>query len=143
MVDGQCISIQDTIITPGSIEFATRGNRCHRDVIHTISTADKHGFSTPKFNYTSRILLFANATLMIWPAQDAESNPNMVITYLIVDQCTDLNALKSFICNYPDLMVILPAYIKPYARKVLISFCVEQNIKYWDISEQGYFKLLL
>ncbi len=141
MVDGQCISIQDTIITPGSVEFATRGNRCHRDVIHTISTADEHGFSTPKFNYTPRILLFANATLLIWPAQDDVSNPNIVITHLLVDHCTDLNALKSFICNYPDLMVILPAYLKPYPKKVLISFFSEMNIRYWDIGEQGYFKM--
>lgn len=141
LVDGQCISIQDTIITPGSVEFAARGNRCHRDVIHTISTTDDHGFSTPKFNYTSRMLLFANATILIWPAEDHESNPNIVITHLLVDQCTDLNALKSFICAQPDLMVILPAYLKPYPRKVLISFFTEQNISYWDIGEQGYFKL--
>ncbi len=112
-------------------------------MIHTISTADEHGFSTPHFNYTSRMLMFANATLLIWPADAGVTNPNIVITHLLVDQCTDLNALKSFICNYPDLMVILPAYLKPYPKKVLISFLGEHSIKYWDISEQGYFKLPL
>jgi hypothetical protein len=113
------------------------------DVIHTISTADEHGFSTPMFNYTSRMLLFENATLLIWPAGNIEPSSNIVITHLFVDQCTDLKALKSFICIDPDMMVILPAYLKPYPRKVLLRFCIEQNIRYWDIGEQGFFKMSL
>lgn len=143
IVDGQCISIQDTIIAPGSVDFAARGNRCHRDVIQTISTGDLQGFSTPKFNYTSRMLMFSKATLLIWPVEEEVSNPNSVITHLFVDQCPDLKALKTFICDHPDMIVILPAYLKPYPKKALISFFGENNIRYWDIGEQGYFKLAL
>ncbi len=141
IVDGQCISIQDTIISPSSIEFAARGNRCHRDVIHTISSADEHGFSTPKFSYASRMLVFPEHAVLIWPAEDNMISPGTIITHLMVDQCTDLNALKSFICVYPDLIVILPAYLKAYPKSVLTRFLKENDLHYWDISELGYFKL--
>ncbi|MDZ4748920.1 MAG: ComEC/Rec2 family competence protein [Saprospiraceae bacterium] len=143
IVDGQCISIRDTIIAPGSIEFTTRGNRCHRDVIHTIEIGEESIFTTSTFTYASRVLKFTGTTLLIWSAEKNDIRSDTMYTHLLVDQVKDLNTLKTFVCNNPEMLVILPAHLKPYPKNVLTKFLRENHLSHWDISEQGFFRLTL
>jgi hypothetical protein len=66
---------------------------------------------------------------------------NFHITHLLVDQCTDIRPLKEFICRHDDMKVILPAHLKGSIKNRIAWFLRENNIPFWDISEQGYFSL--
>jgi ComEC/Rec2-related protein len=143
MLDGRCYSIQDTSITPGSVEFSARGHRCHKDVISTVNIAKNNGYHAITWSYTSSQLRFPEATIYIWNENLIPEFDEISIRYLLVTQCTQLNSLKTFICNHADVIVILPAHLERYPKNILLKFLRENEIRFWDISEKGYFSLAL
>ena len=143
MVDGQCISIQDSSLTRQSIEFATRGNRCYRDVIHTSSLNKTMEFTTGHWDYTASILHFSTASVLVWNGTETQSGNTTTITHILVDDCQDIKSLKEFLCLHENCTVILPGYLERRQKNRLMKFLEENTIPYYDISQQGYFKLNL
>lgn len=142
-IDGQCISIQDCGLTNQSIEFSTRGFRCYRDIIHVTHLCKDEDFNATSVKYSSPILYLPAASILIWDSLINPLIPIDSIDYLLVDNCKNVNALKDFICRHPERMIILPAYLDRRTKNGLLRFLESNEIPYYDISQQGYFRLTL
>ena len=142
-IGGQCISIQDCGLTSQSVEFAARGYRCFRDAIHTSTFCKKNEFNTGVLKYEASVLQLSSASIVVW---DSLVNPLVLtgsMTHILVDNCENLRALKEFICLHPESMIILPAHLDRRTKNGLIRFLENNEIPYYDISQQGYFRLRL
>ena len=142
-IGGQCISIQDCGLTENSIEFSARGYRCHRDAIHTSTFCKKDDFNAGVIKYDGSILHLPSVSILIW---DSLVNPLIrtdPITHILVDNCSNIKAFKDFICLHTACMVILPAHLDRRTRNSLIRFMEDNEIRYYDIGQQGYFRIPL
>ncbi|MBK9982201.1 MAG: hypothetical protein IPP15_07205 [Saprospiraceae bacterium] len=55
-LNGRCTSIHDCEISYASIEFASRGYRCHRDIIDATDICIEQSFQTKDIDYKSSVL---------------------------------------------------------------------------------------
>ncbi len=143
IVNGRCYSIQDTSITANSVEFSARGHRCYKDVISTLDITPEDEYHAQTWSYTSSYFRFPTSSIHIWNGQLKPEIESIAIKYLLVNQCTQINKLKTLICDHPEVMVILPAHLERYPKNILLKFIQENDIRFWDISEKGYFSLPL
>ena len=142
-IGGQCISIQDCGLTENSIEFSARGYRCFRDAIHTSSFCKRDEFNAGVLKYEGSILHLPTGSILIW---DSLVNPLIIndsITHILVANCNKIKLLKDFICAHAACTIILPAHLDRHTRNRLIRFLEDNEILYYDISQQGYFRLPL
>ncbi len=142
-IEGQCISIQDCGLTENSVEFSARGYRCHRDAIHTSTFCKKDNFSAGVLKYDGSILHLPSASILVW---DSLVNPLIIkdpMTHLLVDNCNNIKTLKDFICLHAESTIILPAHLDRRTRNGLIRFLENNDLQYYDIGQQGYFRLPL
>jgi hypothetical protein len=138
---GQCITIRDSIVNEKSMDFAARGHRCYRDVIHIQPLKKDEAFNSLQWSYVPPLLHFYKSSILFWKDSTVNDEINFRITHLLVDQCTDIRPLKEFICRHDDMQVILPAHLKGPIKNRLAWFLKANSIPFWDISAQGYFKL--
>jgi competence protein ComEC len=142
-IGGQCFSIQDCSLTNNSIEFSARGYRCYRDVIHTTVYCKEDEFNTEKFNYISSIIHLPATSILIW---DSLINPLTIkypVSYILVGNCSNQKTLKDFICLHLESLIILPSHLDRRTKNGLIRFFENNDIPYYDIGKQGYFRLPL
>lgn len=139
--DGQCISIQDSSVSTTSVEFAARGHRCYRDVIHTETIYSDEAFSSRVCRYKDGLLCLPNYRILLYESNLPKYGSEGRLTHILVAQVPEINDIKNMICNHPDAMVILPAHLKAQLRNALIRFCKYSDIQYWDINEDGYYHL--
>jgi competence protein ComEC len=140
-VDGNCFSIRDSSITIASVEFAARGNRCYRDVIHTTTLSTKESFQSEKWSYTSSVLHVSNADILIWNDETSSITKQGHISHVLVNQCKNLTLLKNHICGQSDIIVIIPAHLDRTLKNKLLWFLKNNAIRYFDIAQQGYFRM--
>jgi len=137
--DGRCISLYDCDISAGSIEFATRGYRCHRDIIDVTDICIEQEIEAGGINFKSSILTIKQSSILLW--QDS-TDPTMCenkLTHLIIDQCTDITVLEEFLIEHQQLQIIIPAHLDRKLRKSLEIFLNENQISFHDIDRDGYF----
>jgi competence protein ComEC len=142
-IEGQCISIQDCSLTDNSVEFSARGYRCFRDAIHTSTFCKKNEINTGVLKFEASILQLSSVSILIW---DSLVNPLLIkdsITYILVDNCNNIKTIKDFICLHATCTIILPAHLDRRTRNGLVRFLENNGIPYYDISQQGYFRLPL
>jgi hypothetical protein len=137
--DGHCISIYDCDIPQGSIDFAVRGYRCHRDIIDVTSLCTEQEFETLDLKFKSSILSTGLSTILWW-----EGNTNSVIcqttyTHLILDQCPDIIDLKDFLIEHQSIQVIIPAHINRKLKKRIEDVLDMNQITFHDIDRDGYY----
>jgi ComEC/Rec2-related protein len=143
IINGHCIAIHDSLVINRSIDFAARGNRCFKDVITTQSVLKYDRVMTPSLKYDMPILELPGFCFLIWSGSHFGAIDVSSITHILVDQDKDMNELKDIICQKPDMYIIFPAHLKRYSKNTLLKFLKENNTRYHDISEEGYFSLLL
>lgn len=143
LFDGQCISFRDSSLTSTGVEFATRGYRCHRDIIHNLAIPKESSYHSDSWQYESGVFYFSNSTVCIWNGMELTRTEDIPFTHLLIDSCPDINALKSFICRQPDILVIFPAHLERFTKNIMIKFLRDNNLRFWDINEKGYFRLPL
>jgi len=143
ILDGHCLSISDTLVTPRSADFAARGNRCFKDVISTQSLVKSDGCITTSFKYIPPLLEIQDYRIMFWSGNAIQEEGVKPITHLYIDESKNFWTLKNMLCEKPGLFVILPAHLNRYAKNSLMTFLEENNISYHDIGEQGAFTFLL
>ena len=143
IIDGQCYSIQDCNLPEKGIDFSARGYRCFRDIIHTKTICKEDAFTDSQWSFTSSVLSFPNATILVW--NDAKTIPTMSTSYkyILIDSCPDFRKLTRFICDHEQSTIILPAHLDRRSKNGLLKFLKNNAISYYDISQQGYFKLPL
>lgn len=139
--DGQCISLQDSSVSTTSVEFAARGHRCYRDVIHTEVIYSDDAFSSSMCRYKDRLLILPDYRIWLYDGQWPQDGSEGRLTHILVTQGSEITEIKNFICNHQDAMVILPAHLKAQLRNALIRFCKYAGIKYWDINQDGFYHL--
>ncbi len=142
-IGGQCISLQDCGLTENSVEFSARGYRCHRDAIHSLTFCKRDEFNAGVLKYEGSILHLPKVSILVW---DSLINPLIIndsITHILVDNCNNIKTLKNFICLHTECTIILPAHLDRRTRNGLIRFLEDNEILYYDIGQQGYFRLPL
>ncbi|HEY3387699.1 MAG TPA: ComEC/Rec2 family competence protein [Saprospiraceae bacterium] len=137
ILDGHCVSICDSLVTPRSADFAARGHRSFKDVISTHSLAKSDGCITSSLKYVPPFLEIQAYRIMFWDGNAIQEESIKSITHLLIDQTKNFPALKNMICEKPGLFVILPAHLNRYSKNALVTFLLDNNIRYHDIGEQG------
>ncbi len=141
IIDGRCTALQDSNLDQRSISFSARGNRCYKDVIHTTQRMKDVPLVSSAVVLEPPYLQFSNASFLIWNGDPSLINSERMITHLLVDGSENINLLKTVICQHPDLLVILPAHLERYPKNILLKFLKANEVAYWDIGENGYFRL--
>ena len=139
--EGKCISLVEASASEESIEFASRGYRCFRDVQKVTSynlVGDQSiqlGGLQSHHSDLERVLVWGDS---IPPHRESAK-----FTHLVVTHSSDDELLLKFLEANPSLLLILPAHIPRYRRNSLIKFLEEHHHDYYDISRDGYFKMEL
>ena len=139
--EGRCVSIQDSSLTPASVEFAARGHRCHRDIVDTEIVYTGENFKTNTCNLRNDQIRLPGISIFIWNEENTNHTPTTYLTHIIINKCEDIYDLKNFLCNHPEATVILPAHLKASARNTLSRYLDQNEIQHWDISKKGYYRI--
>ncbi len=137
--DGRCFSLHDCDVAAGSIEFATRGYRCHRDIIDVSDICMEQEFEAMEFNFKSSILTIEQSSVLFWQDSTDVTMCENKLTHLIIDQCSDTTALQEFLIDHQSLQVIIPAHLDRKLRQSIEIFLDENQISFHDIDRDGYF----
>ncbi len=138
--DGRCISIHNCEVSPASIEFASRGYRCHRDIIDAVDICTEQEFHTKDINYKSSILTTGHLSVLFW---EGEVDSLICSTYpalIVIDQCPDMILLQDFLQDRRDSKIIIPAHIDRKMKTKIENYLSEHQIEYHDIDLIGYFR---
>ncbi|MEP6794691.1 MAG: ComEC/Rec2 family competence protein, partial [Saprospiraceae bacterium] len=139
--DGRCISIHDCEVSPASIEFASRGYRCHRDIIDEVDVCTEQEFHTENINYKSSVLTIGHLSVLFWEGEVdsliCSTNP----AFIVIDQCPDMFLLKDFLQDRRDSRIILPAHIDRKMKTKIEDYLCKYQISYHDIGLTGYFMI--
>jgi competence protein ComEC len=137
--DGHCISIYDCDVPAGSIEFATRGYRCHRDIIDVTSLCVEQEFESPGIKFKTTILKCGQTSILWWEGSTNSTICETSFTHLILDQCPDIIDLEDFLIEHPSIEVIIPAHINRKQKKLIEDILDENQINFRDIDRDGYY----
>lgn len=138
---GYCYSILDCSIPPASIEFTTRGYRCERDIINLRNICKGENFRQDDFDYSNSTLQVPPYSFQVWNDTARISYPPP--TYIIIDECLDVNILEENIEEFIGSNIILPAHLDKYTREDIVELFESRQLTYYDIDEKGYFGLQL
>lgn len=138
-IHGRCISIYDCDISTGSIEFATRGYRCHRDVIDVTNICLEQEFEDGEINFKSSILEVKNSSILFWNGITDSIVCEAKLNYLVINQCPEVNVLKDFLLEHQTLKVVIPASLDRKLKKLIENFLDDNQMPYHDIDRDGYF----
>ncbi len=141
--DGRCISIHDCEISSASIEFASRGYRCHRDIIDATDICTEQTFQTKGIDYKSSVLSTSILSVLFWEGEVDALICSKKIEFIVIDQCPDLIRLKDFLQDKFDGEVILPAHIDRKQKSKIADYLRERHVDYHDIDRDGYFMIQL
>lgn len=137
--NGICYSSLDCSLSPASIEYATRGFRCRRDIIRTLYHCKGAAFEGNEFTFQDDVLSLKDLQVLIWNSQaDSQSRH---VTHLVVDDLDDEKSLQDYLRQHPKTKIILPAHLDRFQKKKIRDFMMEQNIQFYDIDESGYFRM--
>ena len=138
-IDGRCISIHDCDVAEGSIEFAARGYRCHRDIIDASNVCLEQHFLMKDMEFKSSVLTINQNSFLIW--KDSLQIPSKPLDQicLIVDQYSDTTSLQNFLIENHPMKVIIPAHVDRRYKKSLHAFLDKNKIAFHDIDRDGYY----
>lgn len=140
-LDGRCISIHDCEISPASIEFASRGYQCHRDIIDVMDICTEQEFQTKDMEYKSSVLTIDGLSLLFWEGDvDAEICSKKMIA-VVIDQCSDMIMLEDFLNQQNNCKIILPAHLDKKMKRKIGDYLSVHQIAYHDIDRDGYFRM--
>ncbi|MDQ3015366.1 MAG: competence protein ComEC family protein [Bacteroidota bacterium] len=137
--EGQCISIQDPIITNSAIEFIARGYRCHKDIISSTQLYINQDFISPVCQYQNNHLQIAGSSLLIYNESDLAFH-QVHCKWFVISNVVYLNKLKEALCNTSFDLVIFPAHLPKKISKPIIKFCRQNDLPYYDIATVGYYR---
>jgi len=141
--DGFCYSLEEGDLTPEQIEFAARGNRCERDIISTQTFDSNHNIHTKDFTYNNHRLDFFKNSILVLNTDSINIEEEKPYTHLLINNVDSIRLVKNLICRHPDALVILPAALARKPKNSLLYFLKENDIRYYDIAQSGYFRLTL
>lgn len=141
-VQGYCYELVQGDLAADKKEFAARGNRCERDIIGLQSIPLNQNVSTHDFILKNNLLVFYNYSFFILRGPSGDEKEQGDFTHLIITNLDSIWITKKFICNHPESTVILPASLNRKAKNKLLYFLKENEIKYDDIAESGYLRLV-
>ncbi|MEO6130651.1 MAG: ComEC/Rec2 family competence protein [Saprospiraceae bacterium] len=139
--NGRCISIHDCDLPDASIEFATRGYRCHRDIIDVSDICSEQEFAKNEIRYISSVLVTQRCSVLFW---EGEINPmicNAYLTHIILDQCAELESFVDFLSDHPAVEVIIPAHLDRKLKADIQAFLNDHHYASFDIDRLGYFTI--
>ncbi|HZV72021.1 MAG TPA: ComEC/Rec2 family competence protein [Saprospiraceae bacterium] len=136
--DGRCISLHDCDVPPESIEFASRGYRCHRDIIDVTGICVEQEFEENNIQYKSSLLSHDQFSILLWEGETDSLICVKNISHLIIEQCPDPDGLMEFIYDRKDMQVIIPAHLDRKLKKIMEGFLNDSNIVFHDIDQDGY-----
>jgi competence protein ComEC len=139
--NGRCYSIFDCSLTPGSIEFMTRGYRCEKDIINVENICSTEIYKNNSLDYSNHILKTHFNSICIWNKNNPEESLSELTTHLLLDECPDPDVFKQAILCNSKMLVIIPAHLDRRCRKGVIDFLSENHVNYYDIDTKGYYNL--
>ncbi len=138
-IHGRCISIYDCDISQGSIEFATRGYRCHRDVIDVTNICLEQEFEDKEINFKSSVLTANYCSILFWNGLPDSVVCESILEYIVINQCPDVKDLREFLHDHPSVKVVIPASLDRKLKALIETFLEENQMPYHDIDRDGYF----
>ena len=141
--DGKCYSIFDCSLTPGSIEFMTRGYRCEMDIINVDNICTEEQYNHSKFNFKNSVLSTSYNSIFLWNDTTSQESLDSNTTHILIKDCPDEVSFKEAIMCNPNVFVILPAHIDRNCRKGITYFLREHDVAFYDIDASGYYSLEL
>ncbi len=143
IMDGRCISLQDSMVSDQHVEFSAGGNRVFRDVIH-VDPLDSNKIYTRADRYLSHAGFYSSAlSLWIWNGKEIPPMANPRASYLLIDHCPDIIDLKNYLQTNNHSVIILPVHLERKTKKEIIECLQVSEIKFWDIDADGYFSIPL
>lgn len=139
-IGGNCYSIHGCHLPDPSIEFATHGFRCERDIISLRNICTTQDYHNRNLKFENSILSLNSYKMLVYYG---DTIPKPEFTQIIIDQCPDIDAFTQQLKTYKDVSIILPAHINRKTRKAIITFLEERKMKYHDIDEEGYYRMSL
>lgn len=140
---GRCISLHDGEISLAGIEFATRGYRCHRDIIDATDLYIDQEFQSKEITYSSSTLTTPHACILIWEGEVDSVICTKKLTHIIIDDCPDEILLIDFLNERPYCQVTLPAHLDRNLKKEIEIFLTDHSIPFHDIEREGYDRIAL
>ncbi|MEO5907319.1 MAG: ComEC/Rec2 family competence protein [Saprospiraceae bacterium] len=141
--NGKCISFHNCQLTPSSLEFTMRGYRCERDVIEVKEICTSQDFARPLLKFENQLLSIKEINMLVWNGSAFHFKGDHDLDYIIIDDCPNKHELQNFLCSHSTAHVILPAHLNRKIRKPIQFFMNENQIRYYDIDQDGYFKIAL
>ena len=142
MTEGYCYTLSDSVVTPESVEYAARGNRCHRDIIQTFNLHHDSDYKTRQWSYANHTIRTPSKHILIWN-EDAFHEGLGIPTHIIVQEAVSLYELENLLCNYPNIIVIIPAHIRGKALFRLKKLIERVGVNSFEINTTGAMTLSL
>ncbi len=143
MINGQCITLQDSALSSSNVEFSTRGNRVHRDIIHSTQLSENEMYTRAQWHFSRSGFHSSTLSFTLWNGEEVPDDPNTLSSFLLINKCPDLSNLKNYLIENKNYFTILPAHLDRRIKKEISHILDELAIPFWDIEKQGYFRLRL
>ncbi|MEP6645816.1 MAG: ComEC/Rec2 family competence protein [Saprospiraceae bacterium] len=138
IANGRCISIHDCDVSQANIDFASRGFRCHEDIIDVKDICVEEEFEELNVNYRSSILSTPHSSILIWEGDENRYLCEAHFTHLIINQCPDLFYLTDILSIHPGAQIIIPAHVDRKLKKSILSYANDHQMIFCDIDSTGY-----
>lgn len=139
---GNCYSIHDDRVSESSIEFTTRGYRCHKDIIQTTSFLTGQEFSKTGLSFDDEILKVHNQNMYFYTFSSGKRSGEIPDTILI-HSWKDFRSVADFICQNATATFIIPAHHSLKQSRIIRKMLDDVGAKYYDIGERGFLKITL
>jgi hypothetical protein len=138
---GKCYSLLDCSLSPESIEFTTRGNRCKMDIIGVDYLCLQDYLQKENDGLANKAGTCFDDSLLIWhkPMDCVESGN---YRFVVFNDCPDNVQLASIQLD-TTTTYILPAHLNRYCKKQFKSFLQVNRQQIYDIDSLGYLRLMI
>ena len=140
---GHCFTLRDSAVSDLQVEFVARGQRVYRDIISHTPLDEQDMYTRANCHFSKEGYYSSNLSMMFWSRKAVSDDIRGYTRYLLIDVCEDIESLKDFLRENPNVRTILPAHLDSRMKSNLIEFLQEKNLVYHDIASVGYFTIPL